>query len=401
MKNLKKYLPVIALLLFVALVIIALIVAQGVSRKAPIAPTAPEKPKAAVCLVSFDIVPPVCNSACTQDSECATGTVCFKDMTCNLVAAPPRPCPEGYFCDISNTLTEATIMAGDGVCRVAKPVACNLTVNPPRECPTGYTCRTSSNLLGADGTCVPNETIGGFCRNPECTKAADCICPSATPTATPSPTPTATPTATPTGSPTPTPTGAPQGGFFIRKYNDKNGNGKQDTSETGLTWNFQWSQDNGTTWNDYQTDETKLGEGGVVYLPTDTKVKIREIAKTGWTSTTATNVELTIKTNDNQLMVFGNWQPVSSPTPTATPVAKCNSACVTNSDCPTSMNCVNSFCRNPSCVDNANCVCQGATATPTATPEQLPKSGVLDDTLKLLGAGAGAIILGLIALLAL
>lgn len=324
----KKYLPVIALLLFVAAVIIALIIAQGVSRRAPIAPTAPERPRAAVCLLEFDIVPPVCNSTCTEDAQCGSGTICY------------------------------------------------IT-------PSGETATSS-------GTATGSAQAAGFCRNPSCTESVSCLC------ATPSPTP------TPTPSPTPSPTPTVQGGFFIRKYQDTNGNGSQQTGEPGLTWKFQWSQDGGNTWNDYQTDGSKLGEGGVITLPVGTAVKIREIAASGWTSTTATTVDLTIRANDNQLMVFGNWQPVASATPTPTPVAQCNSTCVTSSDCPTSMNCVTGFCRNPSCSTSTNCVCATvATTTPTPAPEELPKSGVIDDTLKLVGAGVGAIILGLIALLAL
>jgi hypothetical protein len=98
------------------------------------------------------------------------------------------------------------------------------------------------------------------------------------------------------------------GGFFIRKYNDENGNGYQDTSEKGMTWKFRWESNGDNTWHDYETSADHLGEGGVVYLPEGTQVRIREVSADGWTATTPTEVTIHIRSNDNQLMVFGNWR---------------------------------------------------------------------------------------------
>ncbi len=98
------------------------------------------------------------------------------------------------------------------------------------------------------------------------------------------------------------------GGFFIRKYNDRNGSGYQDSGEEGLSWKFQWDSNGDGNWHDYDTFADHLGEGGVVYLPVDTQVRIREKSKDGWTATTVTEVMIHIRANDNQLMVFGNWQ---------------------------------------------------------------------------------------------
>lgn len=79
--------------------------------------------------------------------------------------------------------------------------------------------------------------------------------------------------------------------------------------------------------------------------------------------------------------------PGATPTPTPTPAPGCNSTCTTNADCSGGMTCFNtgsgSFCRNPSCTSQTNCVCLtptptpgGPTPTPTTPPTpQVPVSG--------------------------
>lgn len=100
-----------------------------------------------------------------------------------------------------------------------------------------------------------------------------------------------------------------------------------------------------------------------------------------------------------------------TPTPTTPP--SCNTSCSTASDCPIGMTCSGNVCRNISCTDSTNCICNnnnvtttptattnfasGPTATtsnlavgPTATPT-LPNSGTIEPTI--LGLGVGAILL--------
>ncbi|MEP7166799.1 MAG: hypothetical protein ABI758_02360 [Candidatus Woesebacteria bacterium] len=98
------------------------------------------------------------------------------------------------------------------------------------------------------------------------------------------------------------------GGFRIRKYFDENGNGYQDNGEHGLSWKFQWDANGDNNWHDYETFENQLGEGGVVYLPDEAQVRIREKAVDGWNATTPTEPVIHIKAGDTQLMVFGNWR---------------------------------------------------------------------------------------------
>ncbi|PWU24259.1 hypothetical protein C5B42_00180, partial [Candidatus Cerribacteria bacterium 'Amazon FNV 2010 28 9'] len=267
-------------------------------------------------------------------------------------------------------------------------------------------------------TCAP---ITGVCRNPQNPTNIQCI------VTTPTPSPTVTPTPTPTAAPgcgtacstdadclstmscinnvcrnPQNPTSStcenqPQGGFFIRKYHDHNGNGTQDSGDEGLTWKFQWQSNNDGNWHDYQTDGNHLGEGGVVTLPDGTIVEIKEVGQTGWNPTTPSDVTLTIKANQTQLMVFGNWQGASS-----TPVPACGSSCSSDANCPSGMTCSGGACRNPSCTSSTSCVCATTVVyvpPSPGLPPTLPKTGGVADTLKLLGAGVGAVIVGLAGLL--
>lgn len=114
------------------------------------------------------------------------------------------------------------------------------------------------------------------------------------------------------------------GGFFIRTFNDVSGDGKQQSSELGLSWKYQWMSNNDGTWRDYETFKDKNGEGGVVTLPTGTTVIIRQVSVSGWNATTPTQPSTTIVTGENKSMVFGVRQPVVkqvTPRPTAYPTA--------------------------------------------------------------------------------
>ncbi|HSW89866.1 MAG TPA: hypothetical protein VLH19_03250 [Patescibacteria group bacterium] len=186
------------------------------------------------------------------------------------------------------------------------------------------------------------------------------------------------------------------GGFFIRKYMDADGNGYQGTNEKGMTWKFQWQKDGDGNWQDYQTNESTSGEGSVITLPVSTKVEVKEVAVDGWTATTPTDVNLTIKKGENRLMVFGNWQ---GPAPTSTPyyappAPRCQSTCTSNSNCPSSMICSSGYCRNPSCTESPNCYCA------QATPPPQPVTGASIPTYGILGIGAIITVIGLLGLLA-
>lgn len=95
----------------------------------------------------------------------------------------------------------------------------------------------------------------------------------------------------------------------------------------------------------------------------------------------------------------GTPGPTSTPTPSPTPAPGCNSPCVINTDCPSVYVCWEGFCRNASCVENSNCVCAGATPTPTtpATPN-VPIAGAGPTVLgvSVIGGGLLLLLLGLL-----
>lgn len=125
-----------------------------------------------------------------------------------------------------------------------------------------------------------------------------------------------TPTPQPTATATPTP--EPSGGFLIRGYFDSNGNGKQDSGESGLSRKYVWDSNADGNWREYETFAAKNGEGGVVTLPVGTQVRIKALESQGWTATSPTQPVIYIRENQNQLMVFGSQQNAKfSPPPTA------------------------------------------------------------------------------------
>lgn len=325
------------------------------------------------------------------------------------------------FSDTVKSGTMTTVISSILIsCPGTTALRCDSTCSKDADCSTGLQC-LSVHLGGPSGPDVLK------CRNPSCSTASSCLCATATPS--PSPTPTATPaigcnSICSTNSDCPISmtcnsgrcrnpqnpedancTTPKNGGFFIRKYFDTNGNGKPESGEKGLTWKFEWDQNGDGNWRKYDTSENTNGEGGVVTLPEGTQVRIREIAVDGWTATSPTEVTIRIHVGDNQMMQFGNWKGGTVIVPTPGPA--CNSLCTTNSDCPSSMSCDKGICRNPSCTGSSSCLCSSATATPKASvtptekPQELPKSGAVEDTIKLLGVGVGAVLLGVVGLLAL
>lgn len=79
--------------------------------------------------------------------------------------------------------------------------------------------------------------------------------------------------------------------------------------------------------------------------------------------------------------------------PTATPTtpASCNNSCSVTSDCGSGLTCSGGICRNPSCTNDTNCVCDTA-VNPTSTPEpSLPVAGTSWPTI--LGIGGGVLLI--------
>ena len=58
-------------------------------------------------------------------------------------------------------------------------------------------------------------------------------------------------------------------------------------------------------------------------------------------------------------------------TPTPTPKASCNNGCSENTDCADGLICSGNTCRNASCTEKTNCVCDVPTPTNTPTPTPL------------------------------
>jgi hypothetical protein len=71
-------------------------------------------------------------------------------------------------------------------------------------------------------------------------------------------------------------------------------------------------------------------------------------------------------------IVVGNPNPTPSSAPSPSP-SVCNASCTSNNDCGSGQICFDNSCRNPSCINNASCVC--SQATPSPSPSPLPISG--------------------------
>jgi len=91
------------------------------------------------------------------------------------------------------------------------------------------------------------------------------------------------------------------------KYRDDNSSGSRDSEEKGLDWDFQWDLNGDNNWRDYKTYADKNGEGGRVGgLHDGDKVRVRELGKSGWVATTATEVSIEIEQGDTRTVRFGN-----------------------------------------------------------------------------------------------
>ncbi|MFC1649620.1 PKD domain-containing protein [Patescibacteria group bacterium] len=196
----------------------------------------------------------------------------------------------------------------------------------------GNVAHYTDTFAGSTGTysvTEANVTIDGviiYLSNPEDIHVV-CERPTPTPTVTNTPTPTVTNTPTPTSTPTATPTPKPEKGYLKAcKFHDTNGNGKKDSGEEGLIWDFKY-QVNGGDWIDYKTAVNKWkvwdwkyqGCGEKVQLKPGDKVRVKESSKDGWIHTTPDDIVFHILKDETVVKWFGNKkEPVITPTPTPT-----------------------------------------------------------------------------------
>lgn len=201
---------------------------------------------------------------------------------------------------------------------------------------------------------------------------------------------------------TPTPTPPPGAGFYILKYNDANGDGLKQDTETGLAWDFEWDLNADNNWRAYVVSDATTGKGGNISgLKVGDKVRIKEKGKDGWSSTTPNSHEITLTTTTLVKVEFGNRQKTA---------AGCNNSCTANSDCASGLSCSSGTCRNAACNTKTNCICDvtvsGPTPTPAAvaaapTPAPLPAAGSTAETVGTIAVGIVITVLGIIGLFAL
>ncbi len=188
-------------------------------------------------------------------------------------------------------------------------------------------------------------------------------------------------------------------GFRVEKYEDKNSNQTRDDGEQGLAWDFEWDLNGDNNWRAYRTNGDGSGDrvGG---LKEGDKIRVREKGKDGWTATTATQLESTLKIGDTYTFKFGN-KPRT--------VTGCNNSCVNSSDCASGLTCLKAenattgVCRNPSCTERESCACISVSPTPTPTPPttpELPKAGSTGQSAIMLIGGTIITVLGVLGFLA-
>lgn len=96
-------------------------------------------------------------------------------------------------------------------------------------------------------------------------------------------------------------------GFYITKYEDKDGDATRDSDENGLSWEFEWMKDNDGVWHAYTTAQNDDGKGTIVDGFNDSQtVTIREKMKEGWKATTGTQVTVQMERGQTKHIMFGN-----------------------------------------------------------------------------------------------
>jgi uncharacterized protein (DUF2141 family) len=100
---------------------------------------------------------------------------------------------------------------------------------------------------------------------------------------------------------------ARKGELCIRKFNDANGNGVQDTGEAGLPWSFVLHGPGGVT-----TTVTTGANGGWCGSVPAGPYSIVESPASGWTPTTPSTVNVTVTSGSAANAVFGNRKGVTA-----------------------------------------------------------------------------------------
>ncbi len=111
---------------------------------------------------------------------------------------------------------------------------------------------------------------------------------------------------------------------------------------------------------------------------------------TGTPTATPTGTATATPTGTATATPTGTGTPTATPNPSGTPNS-CGGTCGSNANCSSNLICYQGFCRNPSCAANTDCVCTGATATPTSQPS-LPNSGTGWPTVFGIGVGVVTIL---------
>lgn len=323
----------------------------------PLAPTAPpSKPRAGELVCSLDTV---VGEECVQMEELDTNDENSVQFKCEGLPGTDRYTyyvrysKEGEFEALdSSTASESAAITLDDYTQVyCLPCAgdycasneqaledCSYLYEAPEPTPSPTPTPECNSDCTSNDDCLENHvcTDDGFCRLPACSEESDCEC-------------------------------NPTAGFVIEKFHDLDGDGSKDSNEPGLDWNFEWQLDGDDDWQEYETYASKDGRGGNIDdLDPDDTVVVREKLKNGWETTTDREVEVNLEAGKRQLVVFGNWQPPSSATPTPTP---------TKTPTPT--------------------VTPAPTATPTPTPpEKLPEAGSTTQTALLIVAGLAVMAFG-------
>jgi hypothetical protein len=231
-----------------------------------------------------------------------------------------------------------------------------------------------------------NAPAGVWCpanTDPRCKKDNP---PAKTPTPTPQPTPTATAgTATPTPTITPTltpsPTSVAKSYLKICKFKDDNGNGYKDGEDRGISWVFNYNDENSI--RSVESGGWKIWDKGCVKVevPVGKNITVSEEGKNGWeltgvyqdgNKTSGGNYIYTSEANKTKEVWFLNKEN-SSATPVPGEPNSCNGTCGSNYNCKSGLYCYNGYCRNPKNPESTSCndpEVLGATAPPV-----LPKTG--------------------------
>lgn len=262
--------------------------------------------------------------------------------------------------DTSGTLNIQSVM--DNYALACIPAQCSASCTSDSQCVSGLSC------------------ISGMCRNPSCSGEADCTCPN---------------------EPVKSSDLVVNGPSCTNNNIEARVTVKENNAvKSGITVTFRY---NGETKSSV-SDANGLATATFTYAANQTVVV--EISD-GWAGhSRGTNYELNCPGGTPTPTATPTATPTGTPGPTGTPIAtptppaSCNNSCVTSSDCSSGLTCSGGQCRNASCTNKTNCVCDIAqttpdsTPTPTPTPTTLPVAGSTGQTLALVAIGVTVVGLG-------